>query len=349
MSEKLRTNFRLNRKNPGGLVELSYMRYLERISQRKTFFPSRVTVELTNKCNLKCKMCPRNYQDVKYGFMRQELFEKIIDDMALFGPLTLVPFFRGEPLLHPKFLEFISYVKRKKNIQIQLATNATLLDTKTADRILRLGIDFISFSLDSTKKEEYERIRRDSDYDRVIEYINNFIKKKKRQKLKLPEIQVSIVKTQENQHLIKEFIRHWINQVDRVRVYYEHSQRGTFGKLKLSDQILKKRRPCLKPLTDIVVYWDGTIALCNHDWKREGEIGMIKSTIEQVWNSSKYHKIRLMHYNRKITDKVCKNCDQWMCYYLPKGIIGELYFGSQKNSRSYKDEEIPYTYNQTLL
>ena len=350
MSEKLRNNLRLDKKNLGNLVDSSYQQYLERSRQKKTFFPSRVIVELTNKCNLKCKMCPRNYLDAKSGFMQSKLFKKIIDEMALFDSKILVPFFRGESLLHPQFAKFISYAKKKKNIQIQLATNATLLDEKTADKFLKLNIDFISFSLDSVKKQAYEKIRRGACYDEVIENINNFIEKKKKLRLELPEIQVSIVKTQENHHFIDEFINHWINKVDRVRVYYEHSQDGTFGKLESSNLSLKKRRLCLKPLTDMVVYWDGTVALCCHDWQRREELGTLnKSTMKDIWNSRSYHKIRIMHYKNKITDSACKNCDQWICYHSPIGIIGELYCGSRKISSRQKYREIPYTYNQALL
>lgn len=78
------------------------------------------TVELTNVCNLSCKMCPRNYIDMKLGYMSTELWHKIINEIPLGS--TVLPFWRGESTLHPDFREMIMDLR---DYDVVLATNGT--------------------------------------------------------------------------------------------------------------------------------------------------------------------------------------------------------------------------------
>ena len=123
-------------------------------------FPDRVTVELTNHCNLRCVMCPREHMTSPKGYMEFALFKKIVDEMVPFGQVALVPFFRGETLLHPKWVEMLGYAKERGIGPIQFATNATLMNEEAAEALLGLELDFVSFSLDSIDPSIYRSVRR---------------------------------------------------------------------------------------------------------------------------------------------------------------------------------------------
>ena len=89
-------------------------------------FPLRVTLELTNLCNYHCAMCPSRHQpDSVKGFMEPALFHRLVDEIAEHLPVTLVPFFRGETLLHPKAVELIAHAKSRGLGPVQLATNGS--------------------------------------------------------------------------------------------------------------------------------------------------------------------------------------------------------------------------------
>ena len=305
--------------------------YRKYFLDKKQFpFPRRVTVELTNHCNLNCPMCPRQYlvkrPDYKEGFMDRELYQKIIDEMAEYPNIALVPFFRGESLLHPEFIEMLGYAKEKGIKPIQLATTATLLNGKITQSLLDLEIDFISFSLDAFGKEGYEKIRVGANYEKVMENIENFLVERQERGLKRPEVQVSAVETEEAKGKLSEFTSFWLKKVERVRIYKEHSTDGRFGSLDSPD-LKEERKPCLKPLSDMVIYWNGDVALCNHDWNRKEPFGNIrKEGIREVWNGKNYNEIRRKHFeNRAEEDPACKDCDHWRLYYLPKRMIGELH------------------------
>ena len=289
-------------------------------------FPERITVDITNRCNLQCFMCPRNKVKMELGDIDFGLFKKIIDEASGYLPVSLVPFFRWEPLLHNDLIEMLNFASAKGLKPIQLATNAFFLKSELSERILDSGIDFITFSIDVNVPGLYKKIRINSDFERVFSNIVNFIELKKKKGLTLPEIQVSAVKTKDSSPFIVEFINFWKDKVDKVRIYPVHSLDTDIGKID-SASAVKTRKPCLKLLTDMVIYWNGDVAICNHDWQRNFFIGNVKnSSLKDIWQNGVYQDLRKRHLDNNLKDVVpCNYCSHWQAYYQKNKIIGELY------------------------
>jgi sulfatase maturation enzyme AslB (radical SAM superfamily) len=292
-------------------------------------FPERITLELTNACNLSCVFCPRKVMSKHIGFLDVELAGKLIDEMADHLPVSVVPFFRGEPLLHPQWAEILDNLKQKGIGPIQITSNATLLDEKAAQQLIDMQVDFISFSLDTLNNEKYESARRGAKYRQVTENIDTLLSLKKKSNSRYPEIQVSAIDIPEYQADMDDFITFWETRVDRVRIYIEHSKDGHPGSISSSLPAFETRQPCHKVFTDMVVLWDGEVALCNHDWTRDKgpQIGNVSfGSIEAVWQSERYRSIRAMHLKSDVTEEtLCQHCDHWKMYYLPEGYLGKLY------------------------
>lgn len=288
-------------------------------------FPKRITIELTNKCNLDCVFCPRRYMDSEINFMDKKLFCKIIDELEAYPETIIVPFFRGESLLHPEFDFFIEYMRKKADeFVIQLATNAVSLDAKKINTILDNKIDFLSFSLDTLDKDIYRKNRK-GDLEKVMANINCLLKEKKSRNLSLPVVQVSAVKTEETKEGIEAFKNYWKDKADRVRIYEEHSKDGNLGSLSQSDN--SAREVCRKVLEDMVIYNNGNVAICNHDWERKNFIGNLdRTSIAEVWNSDAYNNIRDMHRdNNFLESEICQECGHWKMYTVDEcQVIGEV-------------------------
>src|SRR3990172_1700346 len=90
-------------------------------------YPDRMYIESTNVCNLSCIMCPNGTSGMKRpkGYMDFELFKRIVNEMAPHVETTTLHIW-GEPLLHPKIIDMISYCKAK-SLPCEISTNATLL------------------------------------------------------------------------------------------------------------------------------------------------------------------------------------------------------------------------------
>ncbi len=306
---------------------------------RKMDFPNRITVEVTNDCNVSCVFCNRQKICMDLGYMEVDLFHKIIDEAAEHLPIKLVPFFRGEPLMHPQIIDLLSYAKEKGIGPIQLATNALLLDDDMQCGLIEAGVDFISFSLDTRDRELYSSSRKFGDLKTSEENVLSFSEKcknRKRQGFFAPVIQVSTINLPEYIPGQPEFVEFWKKHVDVVRVYEEHDERG-----KLVDPVLREkldvlhdRKPCRKVFTDMLIYWDGRLALCNYDWDEFRALGNINNlTLLEAWNSEEYENVRKMHIENIYDEGICKECHHWKIDYMENGYLGKSYYHEKEEKR----------------
>lgn len=304
---------------------------------QKKDFPNRVTIELTNRCNISCTFCHRQVYDMKLGEMSPELFKKLIDEMAEHLPIKLVPFFRGEPLLHPQFIELMAYAKQKGIGPIQVFSNGLDFDEKISEAVIEAGVDFISFSLDTLDDEIYKNSRKYGDLQKSInnvKYLSNLCKKYKSLGKKVPQLQVSTVDLEVYREGQKDFVEFWKPFVDIIRIYEEHDENGGFVDPEVTKALsfLSERQPCRKLFTDMIIYWDGAAALCNYDWNHNVNIGNVsEKSISEVWNSEVYENLRSMHNSGNIdTNIMCSKCEHWKAdylenHYLGKAVKGTLY------------------------
>lgn len=297
----------------------------------KLQFPNRITVELTNDCNVSCVFCNRQKIEMNIGYMEDELFYKIVDEASENLPVKLVPFFRGEPLMHPHIIEFIKYAKAKGIGPIQMASNALLLDEEMQDNLIEAGVDYISFSLDTTDSEVYSCSRLRGNLDISAGNVERFgmkCKERKKKGLFAPIIQVSTIDMEDYRETQKEFITKWKKYADVVRVYEQHDERGRFVNPEVERKldIFDSRKPCRKVFTDMIIYFDGRLALCNYDWDEKRDIGNVKSmTLKDAWNSIEYERIRQKHLCGAFDEELCQECQHWKIDYVEGGFLGHSY------------------------
>jgi len=267
-------------------------------------FPKRIELELANACNLKCIYCPRKFMDEMKDFMPFPLFKRLIDEIEPHPDTILVLHRRGEALLHPEIIKMLNYIQGKFHT-VQIATNATMLDNKK-NRALIEAVSFISFSIDTPRM--FNKVRFPGKYAVVEKNILNFLSMNAESNHPV-ETQVSMVQTDNvSDNDIKLFQEIWKNKVDRIRIYQEHSKDGKFGSL---TKKRSERKPCVMPFYEMLIYCDGTIGRCNHDWDGEHVDSIVNSTIKQIWTGEFLQNLRQQHIALAITDSVCANCDSW--------------------------------------
>ncbi|MBI5393172.1 radical SAM protein [Candidatus Woesearchaeota archaeon] len=108
--------------------------------------PSYVQFEITNECNLACKMCPREVLGVKFINMDFEMFKRLVDKLEGVTMVSLTGW--GEPLVHPNLIEMIKYCKFK-GIITKFTTNGVLFTPALLQGIFDAKLDEITFSIDS--------------------------------------------------------------------------------------------------------------------------------------------------------------------------------------------------------
>ena len=120
----------------GRLLHLAKI-YIDYILKKSNagYPPVRLWVELSSRCNLKCRLCVnKTIPSSQKGDMDFDLFKKIIDEVKdHIYDINL--FHRGEPLMHPDFIDFISYAS-KNNVRTRIHTNSTLLSPELSKKII---------------------------------------------------------------------------------------------------------------------------------------------------------------------------------------------------------------------
>ncbi|WCB46375.1 radical SAM/SPASM domain-containing protein [Nitratidesulfovibrio vulgaris] len=297
-------------------------------------FPERVTLELTNRCNLNCGFCPRKFMEAEQGDMDTGLALRIIDELAEHAPVQVVPFFRGESLLHPHWADILAHIQRRGVGPVQFATNATLLTEKTIGTLLDMELNVISFSLNPPPSNPEAARRHGVNYDACRNNVLAFLEERNKRGSSTV-VQVSTVETAQRKPEVADFVAFWSSKADRVRVYAEHSGDGHPGSIAETLPAFDRRLPCRKLTTDMVVYWSGDIAVCNHDWTRMvngRRLGNAAETsLAALWRSPAYEDLRRRHETGILTGSdVCESCDHWKMYYMENGYLGQLHTREQQ-------------------
>ena len=147
-------------------------------------------IELTNKCPMRCVMCPRTTAMTRpQGLMSFELFKSVVDQIA-----TDIPGFAarriiwlhhfGESLVHPEFARFMRY-GASKGLRLGLSLNPIMLSDSVAEELLTANLDTIVASLDGHDNASFARIRGIKDaFDRSRQNLIDFLQRKVRMKSK---------------------------------------------------------------------------------------------------------------------------------------------------------------------
>lgn len=101
-------------------------------------------IETNSRCNLKCSYCPVSEFDRGDHYMAEELFRKIIDDLASF-PFTyrgrISPHFYGDPLIDERLPRLLRYAHEQlPKAEIIIHTNGIKLTKEAYRSLVDVGI-----------------------------------------------------------------------------------------------------------------------------------------------------------------------------------------------------------------
>lgn len=273
--------------------------------------PPFVVVETTNLCNFRCIMCDHISMVRKKIHMDISTYKKIIDDMASTGLKRLGLSRFGEPLLHPSITEMIRYSKGKGIKRVTMSSNGALLTEKLSEDIILSGLDDLSFSIDGSTKETFERIRVGGNFDKVVYNIERFLMIRKKLGANKPLVRINAVLMEENREEFSEIVKKWRPIADGVRV----SPMASYGEIRAHSTIGdfrndKKIRPCPQLWTRLVVLSNGEVTVCCADYEGKLSVGNIKNhNIKELWQSNGIKKIRDINFRRSFDElPICKSC-----------------------------------------
>lgn len=235
--------------------------------------PQLVELNITELCNRTCSFCPRSqgYPNSNLN-MQLELANEIANQCLNFTDnIHLVG--RGEPLLHPSFIEI---VKIFSHFSIKIVTNGDRLENYIDDlhAVLDLnsGRHKITYCLYDDDEQFADATSKFSKYNDIFLYKtydtgNNLF----------------------DEELSK---KQWLD-----------NRAGFFEKN-------PSKQSCFIPTNRVFIDYNGDINLCCHDWKYKHVYGNVKiESVRQVWQHNMQEvKKQLLNGNRACTS-ACSECD----------------------------------------
>jgi len=288
-----------------------FLHYRQRASVLSCL-PARLWIEPTNLCNYNCLMCPNSLLPKKdCGFMDLDLYKKIIDDVQ--GNIWEINLaHRGESFLHPELLEMILYAK-DKNLSIRLHTNGSLVTEEISHRLIKTGLDRLSFSFDGYDRKTYEKIRKGGDFQKTTANIVRFLEIKKAAQAKKPKVAIECIdfgpEKQDDQTAKKEKFSSLFRDLplERLVIKPVHNWAGNINvNGNNRGQVL-----CPLPWNALTVFWSGDVLPCPQDFFGRYVLGNIKeSSLGDIWNSERMVALRLGLANQDLKNfPSCSQCD----------------------------------------
>jgi hypothetical protein len=117
-----------------------------------------------------------------------DLFTRVIDEA---GPsLVRVDFFNyGEAFLHKRAVEMCEYIKAKfPHIYLYTSTNGLAFTEERVRRLVRSGIDEVTFSIDGATPDSYVQYRQRGDFKKAIANMTTAVDEKRRNGRDVPFI-----------------------------------------------------------------------------------------------------------------------------------------------------------------
>jgi radical SAM protein with 4Fe4S-binding SPASM domain len=264
-------------------------------------YPLHIDLEVTNRCNLRCPFCVREFME-GLGDMTMKTAVTVIEECN--GNVPSIKFnWRGEPTLNENLPLLIELAKRNGFIETAINTNGTKIDRTMMRRLCDAGLDRLIFSIDSHTKENYEKQRVGAKFEATIANLMDVVAYKQAFHLNKPYIRVQKVDLPELRSENAGFLNYFsMMGVDSVAINsYKEKNAG-----KVDWEPLQ----CAQPFQRMMVTWDGRFLPCcqGNLFDAIGKVG--KMTVEDAWNSPIMTALREIHHvglQKKI--KECRECE----------------------------------------
>jgi radical SAM protein with 4Fe4S-binding SPASM domain len=282
-------------------------------------------IELTNRCPMKCVMCPRTYHMTReQGFMEFTLFKKIIDELSSANPSfhndkTVWLHHFGESLLHPEFDSFIRYAAERE-IRTGLSVNPVMLNEKNSKSLLNSGLHILYLSLDGHDDESFFKIRGiENMYTKSRGHVLDFLKYKKENLCDM-QIILSMIDFSLNEESIAAVKEEWESnyQIDGFLMKNYITWDGAIQEIKAlapesSSETIHNDSPaaCSFPWENMTVTWDGDVVPCCFDYNKKLILGnVLDHTLSHIWNDAPMQALREEFLAGKVTNPLCRCCEQ---------------------------------------
>ena len=282
--------------------------------------PRHLQIETVNGiCTARCTMCTIREWDRRPNMMSDDIFERILTKFEIIQEklqyITLHGC--GEPLLDLTLPNKIRIAKEMGFIGIGFATNCTELSEQKGSDLLKAGLDTIICSIDGITKETHESIRVQTNFEKVVLNVLNFIRMRNESKIKTKVI-IRFIEQSKNKDEWPMFLEFWGKKIDKhcgdkVLKFDIHNWEGKvkeYLSMDSSRKINSRKEICQDVYERIIVYSNGEVGFCCADDNGFFKLGnVLNEDPLQIYNNDIYNGYRQLMEDGKILDlDHCRDC-----------------------------------------
>jgi radical SAM protein with 4Fe4S-binding SPASM domain len=287
--------------------------------------PPSVQMEPTNRCNLKCPLCPTGTDSSvrPKGTMSMETFERALDELG--DTLVLVLLYGwGEPFLNANLPAMIEACTARDILTVT-STNGHFLQTlDDALRVVDAGLSGLIIAMDGSSQEIYEAYRRSGSLEKVKRCASLTEEAKARRGVSSPCTNLQVVATKDNQAdlgNIESLARAMGVNVLSCKTVACLTHGAPFEAYEPTKESLRRydyqgsrrqRRPpihCMFPFRQPTIFWDGTVVGCEFDYDLEAPWGKIgEESFAQIWNNRRAAALRRIIRTGSGRPSFCARC-----------------------------------------
>lgn len=300
--------------------------------------PRRLVLELTNACNLNCKMCGRNSANFQPTWFQMDWLRIFEPAAGRIEEVTLMGW--GEPTVHPHFPEFLAWAHRH-GLRKYFCTNGMRLD-KLFDDIFRTETDIIAVSMDGATEKTNGEIRRGADFHKILRSLSAITEYKASHGLEFPYMNFVFTAMEENLAELPELVR-LAGEIglDEVKAVYltafdeAMAPQALYGKRARVEEVFQRaaeagekcgvalklphlegedpagefaHKPCYTAWRDFFLGSDGYVRPCMSTAEKLFPIRRY-ADFADMWNAPEYQRHRAA-VNKDGMTPACRNCYQ---------------------------------------
>ena len=300
--------------------------------------PFKLIVDVTSKCNLRCKMCfqaekPASFEE---HFLSMDMVQRLLPLAAQCQVVQLG--LDGEALTHPDFFDIVrAFDSVREDVQVHFVSNGHLINDDVIEHIFASNVYGLSISFDG-----FNLWRGHPGAEKILGNVKRLLTAKKAANRSLPHVGLVTTLGKDNadqlrwivdfcaEHGIKYITVEGLRLVDPqskyrdyvlenaalegeeyIRPLYEDAirhgaKRGVrIGPSCLGGHLYDKRLRCEFPFTDFCVHLDGTVDMCRHGYP--SGMNVMRDDPLEIWNATSYLRLRL-NMAEGVFQGYCREC-----------------------------------------
>lgn len=289
--------------------------------------PLFISVEPADFCQLRCPQCPVGMAARNKGTCIDE--KLVFDTIAALRKslLHVIFYFQGEPLLNPHLAEYVRFA-HEAGIYTSTSTNAMLLNSENARKLVESGLDKLIVSVDGATQEVYEQYRKGGKLERALHGIRFVQEWKQRLGSRTPFVEMQFIVFGTNEHQIGEVKRLAKSSgadsltLKTAQIYdFEspnplHTSLSRYSRYrKQSDGSYVLKNPlknrCRRVISGAVLNVKGEVLPCCFDKGSEFSYGSVTDAdFMTLWQNKKATDFRKAVYTNRKQFEMCRNCTE---------------------------------------